>query len=179
MITFKNSDFFKPFTFLIALVVFSFSVIILAPPASASSMKHVVENANPETGRIILESLIFNEDQTRFVGFDEEFAKNSGLKGKDFANVDVFLNLDHEGFQLFKNAKLDLERNNSGISLYAGNGLKDILTLATVIAALVVVGQTVIAQMTSDLYKLGAKKFCKSWKNYKAIKNACKDLGYL
>lgn len=82
-------------------------------------------------------------------------------------------------FQVFKNAKLEIE-NQDNYSTYGISDWKAIAKIATVIATLTFIGKALVTQITNDLYKLGAKRFCKSkWpKKYKAIKNVCKDLGY-
>jgi hypothetical protein len=64
-------------------------------------------------------------------------------------------------------------------STYAVGKLKAYAKLAAVIAAMTFIGQALIKEMTTDLYKLGVTKFCKKWKKYNAIKSACKDLGYI
>lgn len=171
-----DNKFFKPFVFLLVFTLISLSVLPSVSKVSASDLNKLVEEASEETGAIILESLKFNDDETAFVGFDEENAKSEGLKEKDFANVDVFFELTGDSFQVFKDAKLSLESSNS---TYGLGDWKAYIKLAAVIAALTFVGKALITQMTNDLYKLGVTKFCKKYKKYSAIKSACKDLGYI
>lgn len=173
-----DSKFFKPFVFLLAFAVISLNVLPSVSKVSASDLNRMVEEADEKVGAIILESLKFNEDKTTFVGFDEEYAKSQGLKEKDFVNVDVFFGLTGEEFLVFKNAKLDLESSDSTYGVQSAKW-KAYVKLAAVIAAMTFVGKALITQMTNDLYKLGVTKFCKKWKKYKPIKNACKDLGYI
>lgn len=75
-----KSKIFKPFITLVvlAVLVFNFSGI----SASAANAKktdyllEVIDSADEEKGSVILKALQFNEDQTAFASFDEEFAKS-------------------------------------------------------------------------------------------------------
>lgn len=172
-----DSKLFKPFVSLLVFAIISFSISPSVSKVSASDLNKMVEEADEKTGAVILESLKFNEDKTTFVDFDEEYAKSQGLKEKDFVNVDVFFGLTGEEFQVFKDAKMDLESSYSTYGVV--KGWKAYIKMAAVIAAMAFVGKALITQMTNDLYKLGVTNFCKKWKKYNAIKNACKDLGYI
>lgn len=179
---FRKSKIFKPFITLVvlAVLVFNFSAV----SASAASAKktdqllEMIDSANEEKGAVILKALQFNEDQTAFSGFDEEFAKSNGLTEKEYVNIDVFFDLGYEEFMVFKSAKLELE-NTPEYSTFAKNPAP-VAKLAAVIATMLFLGQALIKDLTSDLYKLGAKSFCGKYsKKYTKIKNSCKSLGYI
>jgi len=176
-----SSQLFKPFIFLLVLFVMGFNISPMSAMASTSDPYKTLGEVDEETGIIILESLQFNEDKTAFVHFDEEYAKNKGLKEKDFVNIEVFFDLDYETFLLFKDAKLKIEKGNYYSTLADNDsGFKALLTLGAVISSMAFIGQEVAKEMISDLYELGAKKFCKSkWANkYDPISNSCEELGY-
>ncbi len=173
-----KSVFFKPFVFLLMLVVTSLSVTPASTEASTSELEKAIEEVDYETGIVILKALKFNEDKTAFIDFDREYAESKGLKSEDLVNIEVFFDLEDEAFLLFKDAKLEFEDNSYSIT--AAKPIKDLAVIAAAIASIYFVGKAVITRMTNDLYTLGAKKFCRSnWpKKYSKIKTACKDLGY-
>lgn len=176
-----HSRFFKPFILFVILVTVSLNFSPMSTEASTHTVEEAIEKANYEDGIIILEALKFNEEETAFVDFDKEYAMNKGLLEEDLANVEVFYELENESFELFKDAKLEIEnQNDNGSSLRSKNPAKDIAVLATVIASLLFLGKALITQITNDLYTLGAKKFCRSkWaKQVSKIKQGCEDLDY-
>ncbi|ONK22638.1 hypothetical protein BLX87_14760 [Bacillus sp. VT-16-64] len=181
-----KSKIFKPFITLVvlAVLVFNFSGI----SASAANAKktdyllEVIDSADEEKGSVILKALQFNEDQTAFASFDEEFAKSNGLTEEEYVSIDVFFDLGYEEFMIFKAAKLELEDNDTpkSVTMSKADPTPPVAKLALVIAGMIFLGQALIKDLTSDLYKLGAKKFCGKYsKKYKPIKNSCKSLGYI
>jgi hypothetical protein len=168
---------FKSLAIVLTLALFLSTVPISASANSATNNLNGL-NDQEEKGLLIIKLLEKNEAKTNFSSFDDVQAKKNGLTDEEITNVKAtFLNLSDQQASLFIEAKIQMEGSNPYVRTAA---YKDTLKLAATIATMVFVGQAVMNNLLSDLYKLGAKRFCKVWSpKFKPIKKSCKSLGYI